>query len=43
MMFQRRFIAFIFLLAMPPLGCHIPNEAPILNNGISRFGLAESC
>ena len=32
-MFQRRFIAFIFLLAIPLLGCHIPNKAAISNQG----------
>ena len=33
MMFQRRFISFILLLAIAPLGCHISNKAAILNKG----------
>ncbi|MDD9972904.1 MAG: hypothetical protein OXU27_02810 [Candidatus Poribacteria bacterium] len=33
MMFQRRFIAFIFIFAIAPLGCHISNEAATFNKG----------
>ncbi|MDE0325720.1 MAG: hypothetical protein OXN27_17530 [Candidatus Poribacteria bacterium] len=33
MIFQTRFIAFIFLFAIAPLGCHISNKAATLNKG----------
>ena len=33
MMFQRRFTAFIFILAIAPVGCHISNEAATFKKG----------